>query len=107
VVSYTPTLKALINARQAFKSPCSDKVKALVAAVPVPIKGRRLPAVVEEVKAVRAVIPSASVLNLPPQADCMFNEEAGPTAQMILDAAPEAAIIHLASHGTQVPMFVA
>jgi hypothetical protein len=67
----------------------------------VPFQGESLPAVVDEMKAARRVIPSTAILALPSDADCTVDAKGGPTAQMILDIISEATILHLASHGTQ------
>jgi hypothetical protein len=102
VPSYTPTLKALLNARKSFSPIRRSDVKALVAAVPVPFRGDQLSAVIDEVVAARRAIPDEAVLALSPEADCTVNPKNGPTVQMILDTIPSTSILHLASHGTQV-----
>jgi hypothetical protein len=103
VASYTPTLKSLLSARNAFEPVCRDAViKALIAAVPVPFQGKPIPAVVEEVKAAKRVIPTSSVIPIPPTADCVLQSDAGLTASMVLDALPSATVLHLATHGMQV-----
>jgi hypothetical protein len=102
VLSYTPTLKALLNARKSFKPIHKSGVKVLLAAVPVPFRGERLAAVAEEMSTARRALPSEAVLPLPLEADCTIGPNNGPTAQTILDAVSDATILHLASHGTQV-----
>jgi CHAT domain-containing protein len=102
VASYTPTLKAQTRARQGFHPPQKNDAKVLLAAVPVPFEGDWLPDVVSEIKMVKTAIPNSVVIPLPREADCTTNLQAGPTAQMVLDSIPEASILHLASHGTQV-----
>jgi hypothetical protein len=102
VPSYTPTLKALLNARKSFSPLRRSDVKALVAAVPVPFRGERLSAVIDEAVAARRAIPSKAVLALSPEIDCTIDPNNGPTVQTTLDTVPGASILHLASHGTQV-----
>jgi hypothetical protein len=102
VASYTPTLKALLSARSSFKPVRREEVKVLLAAVPVPFQGRPIPAVVEEVRAVRRVIPPSLIVPIPSEADCYLSEDAGLTVSMVLDNLPAATVLHLASHGTQV-----
>jgi hypothetical protein len=104
VVSYTPTLKSLLNARRDFKPLHLSNIKALLAAAPVPFRGERLSAVIEEMTIARTVIPSAVMLPLPLETDCTIDPQNGATVQTILDAILDATILHLAGHGTQVSL---
>jgi hypothetical protein len=102
VASYTPTLRALINARTGPELPIVSQARALVAAVPHPYQGPKLSAVADEAAALLQVIPPESLVPL-----CVnrgHNERAstGLTVQLVLDHVRDAAILHLASHGVQV-----
>ena len=66
----------------------------LLAAVPDPYKGRHLPFTVQEVQSLEHVLPESALLSAP-AINC--------SVQDMLDKLPQAAILHLASHGYQNP----
>lgn len=95
VSSYTPTLGALIRARQTrLIVPETKKTlkSFLVVGQSDTPNERPLPKVDEEIQAIRACAPSASVL-----------ESSGATKKAVLDGLGEHAWLHLACHGHHHP----
>lgn len=73
----------------------------LLAAVPRPFRGSALPGTVSELRKISAVVPSDYRLPLDQEDDALLGAGAGATVDTIIDNLPQAAILHLASHGTQ------
>lgn len=76
-------------------------MKMLVAAVPFPSQWSRLYHALDEVEAVRAIVPKCSLVTLPSNCDVSVNPDASARAEDILTGIPQANIVHLASHGFQ------
>jgi CHAT domain-containing protein len=102
VSSYVPTLGSLLNARRAHKPIAKTEARALLAAVPLPYTDAygSLPSTLEEIEAVKAAMPSESLVALGHAASALTVDE-GVKAQTLLDRLPEATILHLACHGLQ------
>lgn len=89
ISSYTPTLGALIRARQARSAPLEKPTKTiLVVGQPDTPFERPLPKVLEEVQAIRDRAPAASVL-----------QSSGGSKEAVLKGLGEHAWLHLACHG--------
>jgi hypothetical protein len=102
VMSSTPTLSALIQARQSIKS-VGREAKALLAAVARPYRYNVLHWCNEEVQGIKTVIPPAAVLDFPSYAALDADVGGGASVQEVLDVLPHASIVHLACHGRQNP----
>jgi CHAT domain-containing protein len=92
VSSYTPSLSSLINARKNFSSVPREQLKALLVAEPSAPGYRPLPQVTDEANAVEDLWRLSSITS---------NVNIAPSVQTVLDALPEAHILHLACHGIQ------
>lgn len=96
--SYTPTLTALLCARERATP---SEVKVLAATQPNP-GGRwnRLPQVQDELREIVQAVPSANILllgdNNQPDFDGRYT-----SVENVLKKLPEASVLHLACHGTQ------
>ena len=98
VSSYTPTLEALLEARE---RPVLSGLKVLAAAQPNPGKGySRLPSVKAELQEIVDVVPRENLLLL---GDCTLPDFEGhhTTIKNVLRKLPEANVLHLACHGNQ------
>jgi CHAT domain-containing protein len=94
VSSYTPSLSALLKAREDFSPVPRHEILALLFSEPSAPGLSHLPSVDEEVQTVAGIVvsTSASVVN---------DVYAPSTVQSVLGAAPSAHILHLACHGHQ------
>jgi CHAT domain-containing protein len=103
VSSYTPTISSLIAARKAYTPIKKQDVKALIAAVPsTSLPGwDKLPSTVEEVSAVKAVLPEGTLISICDANGITCGDTDGITASALLEKLPEATILHLACHGCQ------
>ena len=99
VLSYTPTLGALLNARRDLQPLRTTDARFLLAIVSKGFQWSHLPYAEEEKRAIEAVVPN--YLNLSPSGDYEGTPRNGTTAQEVLAKLPEAAILHLACHGHQ------
>lgn len=97
VPSYTPTIGALLNARQHLKCIPTSKVRALLAAIPVGFQWKQLPHSREESRIIESIIPEHLIL---PIGGC---PQSGVTSSQVLAKLPESSILHLACHGYQCP----
>jgi CHAT domain-containing protein len=101
VVSYTPTISALNDCLNASRPLRRADVNVLLAAAPQPYMSNPLPSSVDEVKIVRHLLPTTSIIPLPPSSDCTLNPSAGITKEDILSRLPDASILHVSCHGHQ------
>lgn len=103
VVSYTPTLGVLMNARQALVVPTHKNSKVVLAAVsrPFTTKWASLPSVHKEVECVRNAIPSVNSIFYLGDVEAQRLVSHAPTAKAILEHLPSASVLHLACHGHQ------
>jgi CHAT domain-containing protein len=95
VPSYTPTLGAVLSARQGFSPIRKTQAKVLLACVPEPFQWAPLPLAKQEILDIQALIPDALVLT-----ELELQGE-GATAGDVLNQLPQATILHLACHGYQ------
>jgi CHAT domain-containing protein len=105
VSSYTPTLGALIAAREAYTPLKKEEVAALVAAVPRPYTAQygSLLSAREEIGRIEAILPKGTLISLPEADNALMTENGGVRAGTLLQKLPEATILHLACHGCQDP----
>jgi hypothetical protein len=108
VSSYTPTLGALIAAREAFEPLKKQEIKALVAAVPRSDMRQwpDLTSTREEAMSVRSALPEGALIQLPRSDDAAAggaDGSGGIRADVLLERLPEATVLHLACHGLQHP----
>ena len=101
VSSYTPTIGALISARERNVVIKRADAKILLAGVPRPFEGEVLDDVIKEMLIIRSAVPAHGIIPLPPDADCSINPHAGASTHDVLSRLPDAAFLHLACHGTQ------
>ncbi|EIN04735.1 hypothetical protein PUNSTDRAFT_75870, partial [Punctularia strigosozonata HHB-11173 SS5] len=103
VSSYTPTIGALLSARQAYTPIHRSKMRALVAAVPRSSLPRwaDLLSTRDEVGIVRDALPEGVVIPLYPEDDALTGDGGGMRAETLLENLPQANILHLACHGHQ------
>ncbi|EIN05163.1 hypothetical protein PUNSTDRAFT_75208, partial [Punctularia strigosozonata HHB-11173 SS5] len=103
VSSYIPTIGSLLAARNAYSPILKDNVQALVAATPRSSMSQwsDLINTREEARAIRAVLPSGSMMELSPADDACIEGENGITAETLLKLLPQTNILHLACHGHQ------
>ena len=102
VPSYTPTIGALLNARQQLPSIRVSEARILLAAVSQPFKWSQLPCVAEEVRQIRQAIPSQVPVDLLGDVQCAeIKPYSAPTASAVLKKLPEVTIMHFACHGHQ------
>jgi CHAT domain-containing protein len=95
VVSYTPSIGVLLKARAGLQNALNiDGPKMLLAAVPAPPGEVQIMNVVEELKFIKGIVPSATPIRLP-------GGDVEVEMQPVIDAMPEASILHLACHGKQ------
>jgi hypothetical protein len=96
VSSYTPTLTALVDARQSLRPLRREELKALLVGEAAPPGFTPLSSVADEVTIVRKLISSASAsaISLDEVAEAM-------TADALLKMIPTANVLHLACHGVQ------
>jgi hypothetical protein len=88
VVSYTPSIAALLHAQQSAKPVHRSEAKTLLVAVDQPLHGTPLPMTSQEAATVqRLVSPSAQVVRVS-------------TCSQMLENIEPASILHLACHGT-------
>ncbi|EIN05285.1 hypothetical protein PUNSTDRAFT_75048, partial [Punctularia strigosozonata HHB-11173 SS5] len=103
VSSYIPTIGSLLAARNAYSPILKEDVQALVAATPRSSMSQwsDLINTREEARAIRAVLPSGSTMELPPADDACIEGGNGITAETLLKLLPQTNILHLACHGHQ------
>ncbi|EIN05240.1 hypothetical protein PUNSTDRAFT_137923 [Punctularia strigosozonata HHB-11173 SS5] len=103
VSSYIPTLGSLLAARNAYSPILKDDMQALVAATPRSSISQwsDLINTREEARAIRAVLPSGAIIELPPADDACIEGGNGITAETLLKLLPQTNILHLACHGHQ------
>ena len=101
MASYTPTLGALLNARDGFAAPERAVVKILLASVPFSCHWSRLYHAIDEVTEIKGVVPAGSLIPLPLDCDPDVGTEVNVGAEEVLSKIPSANILHLASHGFQ------
>lgn len=108
VPSYTPTIDNLICARSKKELPTSsEETKILLAHVPEPFQGSKLPETTREMMVVRSIVPHSNILKLVPEEDqrgSAYSE--GATVDMVLRAIPNASVLHIAGHGIQVSLVI-
>jgi CHAT domain-containing protein len=105
VLSYTPTISSLLDARKGYAPVNKKDMKALVAAVPRSFSSlwRELASTIEEVDVVKAALQDETIIPIL-GTDVALNENSrGITSSVLLDKLPEATILHLACHGHQDP----
>jgi CHAT domain-containing protein len=95
VLSSTPTLSALLQARKGTK-PVGRQAKTMLVGVPHPFQYSALPSCTEEIEAIKALLPSTPLLDVKPGSS-------GASMQEVLDIMPHASIAHFACHGRQDP----
>ncbi|CAL1712070.1 unnamed protein product [Somion occarium] len=102
VSSYTPSLRALLNARRAFQPIDRSSCRILLGAVPRPIYGSSLPSTVEEILGISDVVPAELILPIPPE-DSVFSDSVtnGLSASTFLSQLADTTVLHLACHGRQ------
>jgi CHAT domain-containing protein len=94
VSSYTPSLSALIKAREDFTPVLRHEIQALLFSEPSAPGLSYIPSVSDEVQTVAAILMSTSA--------SVVNDVYAPSlVQSVLDQAPSAHILHLACHGHQ------
>lgn len=98
VSSYTPSLGALIDARN---RPIPRKPRVLAAAQPTPwgVKNK-LPNVKNELEEIAKIVPPQDLIYLA-SSDQLDFEGKLTSVKNVLEKLPEASILHLACHGTQ------
>ncbi|PSR70839.1 hypothetical protein PHLCEN_2v13280 [Hermanssonia centrifuga] len=97
VSSYTRSLQALSNARQDLESILTSTPKAMLVAEMNAPNLTPLPNVAKEITAVKSVIPSHAIISLGGESEAGH----GTRVQDVVEALPQASIVHLACHGTQ------
>ncbi|THG93015.1 hypothetical protein EW026_g8096 [Hermanssonia centrifuga] len=98
VSSYTRSLQALSNARQGLESVLtSNPTKAMLVAETNAPNLTPLPNVAKEITAIKSVIPSHAIISLGGESEA----DHGTRVQDVVEALPQASIVHLACHGTQ------
>lgn len=99
VVSYTPTLGALLLARARSGAHQIAAIKVLLAAAAKPFKMAPLPHAGQEVAHLRSIIPAEALLN----ASADSGDPICSSADQVLRHIKHASILHLACHGFQRP----
>ena len=102
--SYTPTLQALINARQSYRTIKRSEARILLGATPHPYTGTRIPATVEEIRYISKIVPKKLVIPLDSADDVLADPEArGMSVASALNRLfnEHPTIMHIASHGQQ------
>jgi CHAT domain-containing protein len=89
VISYTPSIEALLNAKRTSKPLCRTAADTLLVAVDNPSSGTALPMTSEEANIICQLVPSKIM-----QASCCTD---------VLEYIQSASILHLACHGSQNP----
>jgi CHAT domain-containing protein len=74
----------------------------LLADVPVPFQGCRLPETSREIAAVKEIVPEANLVIMESKLEDGNPDRGGPTVDMVFRAIPDTSILHIASHGIQV-----
>lgn len=97
VPSYTPTLGALLTAKQHYRPFHKSNAFGLLAAVPRPYKWAALPNVVQEIQIVQQAFPEGQVVTVPRQPVNVPFISA--SCEDVLGNLPQANILHLACHG--------
>jgi CHAT domain-containing protein len=101
VISYTPTLSALLSSQYRGTSVRRSETKFLLAAAPDPFMFTNLPAAREEAAAISSIVYS-QLLTLPGNANAHTHAfRSVSTADDVLQLLPDATILHLACHGQQ------
>jgi CHAT domain-containing protein len=98
VVSYTPTLGALLE-RDSY--PAAGEMKMLLAAAPRPFRSLPLPAAEKEMDVLSKIVPRRFRM---PTAVAHDSSSYARTADDVLHLLPDATILHLACHGYQDPV---
>ncbi|PSR90706.1 hypothetical protein PHLCEN_2v4855 [Hermanssonia centrifuga] len=106
VSSYTRSLQALSNARQNLESILASDPRVLLAAETNTSNLTPLPNVAKEIAAVKLIIPSHAIISLGGDelgSASVDSEEAGHSTRVqdVVEAFPQASIVHLACHGIQ------
>ncbi|KAK7679018.1 hypothetical protein QCA50_017962 [Cerrena zonata] len=102
VSSYTPSLRALVDARRAYKPIARKACRVLLGAVPRPATGSPLPNTVDEALRVVDVIPEKLVLPLPPEDTVLYDPfVSGLSKASFLSNLSKTNFLHLACHGHQ------
>jgi CHAT domain-containing protein len=100
VVSYTPTLGALLSCKRK-SAVLREDVRLLLAAAPEPVTSVVLPAAVEEMILISNIAPTKTLI----QSKMAGTSGPAPiwvsTAEEVIELLPHATILHLACHGIQ------
>lgn len=99
VVSYTPTVTALLDARQSATTVRKDSARILLAAVQRGFQASPLACAIDEAQAIASVVPPNAI----------FSQEGNDSGavfghsrmQDVVDLLPQATILHMACHGFQ------
>jgi CHAT domain-containing protein len=101
VVSYTPTLGALLASRNNLSKAHRDDVRILLAAAPEPFSSIALPAAREEINIISKIVPSTSFVSPSAEEASGVTPTSVSTADEVLRLLPDTTILHLACHGIQ------
>lgn len=99
VISYTPTLTALLDARRDHRRMLKVEAQVLLAAVSHPYTGVRLHSVSEEAEIITTIIPQHNLIAL--GTDINAPTERIATADRVREHLVGTTILHLACHGEQ------
>jgi CHAT domain-containing protein len=101
IVSYTPTLGALLASHANQNHLHREELRALLAAASDPFRSTPLPEARKEAEAILEIVPAhlmiSPALNETSSVESVYTKEANEVLRLI----PEATILHLACHGIQ------
>lgn len=101
VVSYIPTLGALLQARRQIRSRSLADSKVLVTCISAPLSWRPLPYARREISIVHDLAVRATVTIMTDRPTPEMQVAPMPTIDAVLNQLPETTILHLACHGQQ------
>ncbi|PBK71322.1 hypothetical protein ARMSODRAFT_955119 [Armillaria solidipes] len=103
VSSYTPTIAALLRARELSESVSeSANIKVLAVAQPTTPGHTSLPNTGKEIHALESILPSDGLIRLRDNIDSKLAEtNSNVTVSQVVEQLPGASILHLACHGHQ------
>ena len=101
VISYTPTLTALLGARRDHHPILKEEENILLVTVSRPFEGATLESVMEEAEVVSSLVPSRNLIRLGTDFQSTEEQSNDATASRVIQQLPNTSILHMSCHGLQ------
>lgn len=101
VISYTPTLTALLESGRDHHPILKEEERVLLVAVSRPFEGATLESVMDEADVVSRIVPSRNLIGLGTDVQSTAGQNNDATVGRVIQQLPEASILHMSCHGLQ------